>query len=321
MPFMKHPQAIVESAQVGEGTRVWAFAHVLPGAVVGKDCNICDHVFIENHVTVGDRVTIKSGVQLWDGVHVEDDVFIGPNVTFTNDPFPRSKQHLCAYPETWVRRGASIGANATILPGITIGAGAMVGAGSVVTRSVPSHAVVFGNPARIQRYVTSTPGAAAPTRVAGPERPPASAIDGVALIEVPLVEDLRGNLVAREVGKGLPFAPARCFLVFDVKSKEVRGEHAHRQCDQLLVCVRGSVMAVCDDGRTRQEFRLEDPTTGLLVPAMVWGTQYRYTPDAMLLVFASRAYEPDDYIRDYDQFLIERKRYEAQRATINSPRA
>jgi UDP-2-acetamido-3-amino-2,3-dideoxy-glucuronate N-acetyltransferase len=318
---MKHPQAIVETSQIGEGTRVWAFAHVLPGAVIGKDCNICDHVFIENVVTVGDRVTIKSGVQLWDGVHLEDDVFIGPNVTFTNDPFPRSRQHLGAYPETWVRRGASIGANATILPGVTVGAGAMVGAGSLVTRSVPSYAVVFGNPARIQRYVTSAPDQSAAALPPARERPQRIDVDGVALHDVPLIEDLRGNLVAREVGKGLPFTPLRCFLIFDVKSKEVRGEHAHRQCDQLLVCVRGSVMAVCDDGRTRQEFRLEDPTTGLLIPAMVWGTQYRYTPDAMLLVFASRAYEPGDYIRDYDQFLVERKRFEDKRSTTGTSRA
>jgi acetyltransferase-like isoleucine patch superfamily enzyme len=315
---MKHPQSIVETVNVGEGTRIWAFAHVLPGAVIGNDCNICDHVFIENQVTVGDRVTIKSGVQLWDGVHVEDDVFIGPNVTFTNDPFPRSKQHLGKYPDTWVRRGASIGANATILPGVTIGAGAMVGAGSVVTRSVPPFAVVVGNPARIQRYVTSAPGRDGPAKTLPPERSATIAVDGVALIDVPLIEDLRGNLVARQVGKGLPFTPQRCFLVFDVKSKEVRGEHAHRQCDQLLVCVRGSVMALCDDGHARQEFRLEDPTTGLLIPAMVWGTQYRYTPDAMLLVFASRVYEPDDYIRDYNQFLVERKRFEEKRAAVNS---
>lgn len=313
MPFMKHPQAIVETSQIGEGTRVWAFVHVLPGAVIGKDCNICDHVFIENQVTVGDRVTIKSGVQLWDGVHLEDDVFVGPNVTFTNDPFPRSKQHLASYPQIWVRRGASIGANATILPGVTIGAGAMVGAGAVVTRSVPPHAVVVGNPARIQRYVSSMPAGAAPPSPAASGRPAAITVDGVALVEVPLIRDLRGDLVAREIGKGFPFAPARCFLIFDVTSHEVRGEHAHRQCQQLLVCVRGSVVALCDDGHGRQEFRLDSPTTGLLLPAMVWGTQYRYTRDAMLLVFASRGYEPDDYIRDYDQFLIERKRYEEAR--------
>lgn len=126
---------------------------MLPGARIGADCNICSHVFIENKVIVGDRVTIKSGVQLWDGICIEDDVFIGPNVTFTNDPFPRSKQYPTVFPTTMVRTGASIGGGATILPGLTIGRGAMVGAGAVVTKSVPDSAVVVGNPARIVRYV------------------------------------------------------------------------------------------------------------------------------------------------------------------------
>ena len=148
MSYNKHPSAIVETENIGSGTRVWAFVHILPGAQIGTDCNLCDHVFIENDVVVGDRVTIKSGVQLWDGVRIEDDVFIGPNVTFTNDPFPRSKQYLEKYSKTLIQKGASIGANATILPGITVGQNAMVGAGSVVTKDVPAGAYVSGNPAR-----------------------------------------------------------------------------------------------------------------------------------------------------------------------------
>jgi UDP-2-acetamido-3-amino-2,3-dideoxy-glucuronate N-acetyltransferase len=144
-----HAQGICETSDVGEGTRVWAFAHVLAGAIIGSDCNICDHVFVENDVVVGDRVTVKSGVQLWDGLRVGDDVFIGPNATFTNDPFPRSKVYAHKIAVTRVEQGASIGANATILPGLTIGAHAMVGAGSVVTRDVPAGAIVLGNPARI----------------------------------------------------------------------------------------------------------------------------------------------------------------------------
>jgi UDP-2-acetamido-3-amino-2,3-dideoxy-glucuronate N-acetyltransferase len=313
MTFFQHPQALVESSNIGEGTRVWAFAHVLPGAVIGRDCNICDHVFIENQVVVGDRVTVKCGVQLWDGVSIEDDVFIGPNATFINDPFPRSKQHPEHYSQTLIRKGASIGANATILSGITVGAGAMVGAGAVVTRSVPPHAVVVGNPARITRYVTAAPGAATPQlpAVTGPAT--GVAVDGVELLRVPLIEDMRGNLIAREVSKGLPFVPQRCFFVFDVPSKEVRGEHAHRQCAQLLVCLRGSVAVVCDDGQHRQEILLDDPAVGLHLPPMVWGTQYKYSSDALLMVFASRPYEAADYIRDYDQFIAERKQHDGKR--------
>jgi acetyltransferase-like isoleucine patch superfamily enzyme len=152
MNYFKHSHALVESQQIGENTRIWAFAHVLPNARIGADCNICDHVFIENDVIIGDRVTIKCGVQVWDGVRLEDDVMVGPNATFTNDMFPRSKQPFELRP-TLVKRGASIGANSTILCGITIGEEAMVGAGAVVTKDVPDRAVVVGNPASIIRYL------------------------------------------------------------------------------------------------------------------------------------------------------------------------
>lgn len=146
-----HTLSEVQSSCVGPNTKVWQFVIILPDARIGADCNVCSHVLIENDVIIGDRVTVKSGVQLWDGLRVEDDVFIGPNVTFTNDPFPRSKQYPSAFPVTTVKAGASIGGGATILPGITIGRGAMVGAGAVVTKSVPDYAVVVGNPARVVR--------------------------------------------------------------------------------------------------------------------------------------------------------------------------
>jgi acetyltransferase-like isoleucine patch superfamily enzyme len=133
MEYFKHSQALVETQSIGIGTRIWAFVHVLPGAQIGADCNICDHVFIENDVVIGDRVTIKCGVQIWDGLRIEDDVFIGPNATFTNDLFPRSKQYPEQFARTVIHKGASIGANATILAGNSIGQSAMVGAGAVVT--------------------------------------------------------------------------------------------------------------------------------------------------------------------------------------------
>ena len=145
-----HDNAIIDKgATIGARTNVWAFTHILKNARIGEDCNICDQVFIENEVVVGNRVTIKSGVQLWDGVEIEDDVFIGPNATFTNDRFPRSKFHLKSFPKTIIKMGASVGANATLLPGLTVGEKSMIGAGSVVTRDVPSNVVVAGNPARI----------------------------------------------------------------------------------------------------------------------------------------------------------------------------
>jgi UDP-2-acetamido-3-amino-2,3-dideoxy-glucuronate N-acetyltransferase len=146
-PFI-HSHALVESEQIGPGTRIWAFAHVMPGAVIGADCNICDHTYIDEDVVIGDRVTVKAGVYVIDGMRVGDDVFIGPLASFTNDPFPRSRQPFeCT--STVIGRGASIGASAVFLPGVSVGEGAMVGAGSVVTKDVPAFTVVVGNPARV----------------------------------------------------------------------------------------------------------------------------------------------------------------------------
>lgn len=150
---MIHKFSDVQTSTIGSETRVWQYVVILPGANIGNYCNICSHCLIENDVRLGDRVTIKSGVQIWDGISIEDDVFIGPNVTFCNDKFPRSQMYQNDLPRTVIKAKASIGANATILPGIIIGEGAMIGAGSVVTKDVPNNAVVVGNPARILRLI------------------------------------------------------------------------------------------------------------------------------------------------------------------------
>lgn len=150
-PFI-HPQSIVETDRIGPETRVWAFVHILKGAVIGRNCNICDLCFIEGNVVLGNCVTVKSGVHLWNGLRVDDNVFLGPNVALTNDLRPRSKHYGEAL-ITRIHKGASIGANATLLPGIEIGCHAMVGAGSVVTRSVPNFGLCFGNPARLHGHV------------------------------------------------------------------------------------------------------------------------------------------------------------------------
>lgn len=149
-----HQTADVQSVQIGDGTKIWQYCVVFPEAVIGSDCNICAHVLIENDVTVGDRVTVKSGVQLWDGVYVEDDVFIGPNATFTNDLTPRSKHYPQTFARTIVEKGASIGANSTIIAGHTIGKYALIGAGSVVTKDIPANTVWYGNPIQQKGYIT-----------------------------------------------------------------------------------------------------------------------------------------------------------------------
>ncbi len=150
---MIHPTAEVQTSHIGVQTLVWQYCVILKEAVIGCNCNINCHVFIENDVIIGNNVTIKPGVQLWDGVRLEDDVFIGPNVTFTNDLLPRSKRYPDLFLHTTVRKGASIGANATIIGGITIGQYAMIGAGSVVTKSVPEYSIWYGNPAVFKGYI------------------------------------------------------------------------------------------------------------------------------------------------------------------------
>lgn len=151
--YFIHPQALVETKTIGEKSKIWAFVHILQGAAIGKNANICDHCFIESKVIIGDNVTMKSGVYLWDGITIEDNVFIGPAAAFTNDLHPRSKNTKYHQLQTLIKHGASIGANATILPGITIGAYAMVGAGAVVTKNVPDYTLVYGNPAEIKSYM------------------------------------------------------------------------------------------------------------------------------------------------------------------------
>lgn len=303
--YFVHSHALCESESIGKGTRVWAFAHILPKARLGEDCNICDHVFIENDVIIGNRVTVKCGVQIWDGIEIEDDVFIGPNATFTNDRFPRSKVYPDEFSRTIIRQGASLGANCTILPGITIERNAMIGAGAVVTRSVPPNAIVVGNPAKIIGYVNAKPESARkhlnePGAKLGAG---ASKVAGVSLHFLPEVTDMRGNLSVGEFERQIPFKAQRYFLVYDVPTAETRGEHAHRECHQFLLAIKGTVHVVADDGTNREEFILDKPNVGLHLPPMTWGIQYRYSSDAVLLVFASHYYDSADYIRKYDEFI------------------
>lgn len=339
--FSRHPESLVEAtAEIGPRTRIWAFAHVLAGAKIGADCNICDQTFIEGGARIGDRVTLKCGVQVWEGVTLEDDVFVGPNATFTNDPFPRSRRRPAQFAKTVVRKRASIGANATILPGITIGADAMVGAGAVVTSDVPPRAIVMGNPAAVTGYVdarehTNTdarlgfipqpeeqrmPGAGVvrdpirflskprsrPTDLSDPKANAAtSLVGGASLVKLPRISDPRGQLSYAEIEQLLPFRVARYFLVFGVPNRKVRGEHAHRTLQQFLVCVHGSCSVRLFDGTQGEEVLLNRPEMGLFVPPMVWATQYKYSADAVLMVLASEVYNEDDYIRDLDQYLAE----------------
>lgn len=304
--FFTHPQGICESENVGSKTRIWAFSHILPGAKIGKNCNINDHVFIENDVVLGNNVTVKCGVQLWDGLKVEDNVFIGPNATFTNDMYPRSKQYPDKFLVTIIEKGASIGANATILPGLTIGQNAMVGAGAVVTKDVPPNAIVIGNPARLCGYNCSNllkNSQIQKTDIENLTKDTISILDDVTLHKLSLHSDLRGNLIAGEVSSQIPFTPKRFFIINNVPSTKVRGEHAHINCQQFLVCVTGSVNVLVDNGTNRTQVTLSSPDYGLYIPKMIWGTQYNYSSDAILVCFASHKYDGNDYIRKYSSYL------------------
>jgi acetyltransferase-like isoleucine patch superfamily enzyme len=306
---MIHKLSDVASEAIGEGTTIWQYVVILAKARIGSHCNICSHVFIENDVVVGDRVTIKCGVQLWDGIRVGNDVFIGPNATFTNDLYPRSKQYPEKFLETTIEDGASIGAGAVILPGVRIGRQALIGAGATVSRSVPPRAIVVGNPARIIGYTdTEKKSASVLAQSDGTSQFASgtvmqSIVKGVTLHKFPFIPDMRGNLSVGEFEKTIPFTPKRYFLVFDVPSEKTRGEHAHRVCKQFLVCVKGRCSVVVDDGSNRQEFLLDRPDLGLYLPPMTWGIQYLYSADAVLLVFASEHYDNSDYIRDYAEFI------------------
>lgn len=306
-----HPSAEVYSKHIGADVKVSQFSVILENAKIGAKVSISSHCFVENDVLIGDRVVIKSGVQILDGVSIGDDVVIGPNVTFANNSV--EPKPLQTNPVTTVLEdGVSIGGGATLLAGVVIGKGALVAAGSVVTKSVPAYTIVKGNPARVSGYVdrmsqqdgdkvvTLSKVSNVPLR--GDQEVVSLGAGDAVVQRLKFVSDMRGNLSVSEFPSDIPFTPKRYFLVFDVPNQEVRGSHAHKECKQFLICVRGSVNVMVDDGKVRSEVVLDSPDLGVYIPPLVWGTQYRYSEDAVLLVFASHPYDAADYIRDYQEF-------------------
>lgn len=307
--------ADVKSNSIGEMTTIWQYSVVLPGAKIGSNVEIYAHCFIENDVIIGDRVTIKSGVHIRDGVRLEDDVHIEPNVTFSNVALPIPNDHHRVSALTVVEKGAVIGGGAVLLTGLTVGQGSIVSAGAIVTKSVPPYAIVDGSPARIVGYVdsatTSNYGKSIDPLTTDPlvEGVKSVGVGSVALHRLKVVQDMRGDLSVGEFSREIPFEPKRYFTVFNVPSEETRGEHAHHQCQQFLICIKGSCAVVVDDGISRCEIPLTSPGVGLYLPPLTWGIQYKYSNDAILLVFASDYYEAEDYIRSYTEFLkITKKR-------------
>jgi acetyltransferase-like isoleucine patch superfamily enzyme len=298
------PSARFEGEDVGAGSRVLAYARVGRGVRIGRNCAIHDHAVLVGDVTLEDDVAVQLGAQLLGSVHLEQGVTVGAGALVGAGSLDGESS------KSIVHRFASIGVNATVLPGVVIGRRAVVEPGSVVTQNVPANAVVSGNPATIVSYVDTgvdeTPSEILTTAVL-PADISNTRVRGVTLHGLTHARDLRGSLTAGEFA-ALPFAPRRFFTVYDVPSESVRGAHAHRECSQFVVCLAGSVSCLVDDGTTRDEVHLANPAIGLHIPPMIWGTQWRYTRDALMLVLASNPYDPDDYIRDYEEFLEELRR-------------
>jgi len=294
-----HETSDVQTSNIGKDSKIWQYCVVLPGAVVGSNANICAGVFIENDVIVGNNVTIKPGVQLWDGIRISDDVFIGPNATFTNDKYPRSKKRPDKFSITMVCAGASVGANATLLPGVTIGENALVAAGAVVTKDVPPFAIVAGNPAKIISYTYLPSNFESEEDKANKEE---SCLRNDGYFTFRTHSDIRGSLTAADFDSQVPFMPKRYFLVYGVPSEQVRGQHAHYECHEFFVCVTGRCRVVLDDGKERIEYLLDKKNSGVYIPPKTWREHYDYSDDAVALVFASEFYDPKDYIRDYNEF-------------------
>lgn len=251
---------------------------ISPQTIFGVHVQIAAGIITSGHCEIGDNCRIDTGVVL--------------------DP---SDDNAKIVLEASVR----VMASATIAGHVRVARGALVHPGAVVTRDVPPHAIVSGNPAQIIGYTTTSADIPRPltTSPPGVQGQTVTKVRGVTLYQLPKVLDLRGNLSVGEFGRTLPFEARRYFMVFDVPNAEVRGEHAHRTCHQFLICAHGTCSVVADDGHFREEFKLDDPSIGLHLPPLTWGVQYKYSHDAVLLVFASEFYDSNEYIRSYDEFI------------------
>lgn len=284
-------------------------AHVHDGASLADDVQLGDFVVVYAGAEIGARARVRGFTQVWPGVRLLDGVELGPGVTIEA---PEGD----AASEVVIGTGARIGAGALICRGVRIGQHAEVVAGATVSQSVPPYAIVAGSPARVVNYVQQ-PGRAAPAgwqqMAVRPDKPSTVrlGVGDVTLHRFKYVCDPRGDLSVGEFMRDIPFAPKRYFLVMNVPNDKTRGEHAHYRCHQFLVCVKGSCSIVVDDMASRCEVLLDAPDLGLYLPPMTWGIQYKYSSDAVMMVFASDYYEADDYIRDYDEFIAAKRRIAA----------
>lgn len=302
-----HSSAICESLPASGDIEVGAFSRIEAGARIAASCIIEDHVTIEAGAVLGTGCVVARGAYICGQSILEDNVYIGPHAVLTNRRFPRASLLPAeTIQPIRIEQGCSIGAGAVILPGLRLGRSSMVGAGAVVTLNVPPYAVVVGNPGRIVGYDRQS-GVHMTTRTPEPQLHSQTAagdtIAGVRLFRLRSYRDARGSLIPVELDRDLPFRPARIFLVYGAADTRIRGEHAHRECHQILVCMHGSVRVFVDNGSARHEFTLQSPEEALWLKPGIWASQHHFSPDARLLVYASHGYDDNDYIRDYELFL------------------
>jgi UDP-2-acetamido-3-amino-2,3-dideoxy-glucuronate N-acetyltransferase len=298
MNYTKNESSRIENSIVDSSCALGVGAIIRNGVKLGKNCVVGDYTVLDGAVTVADSCIIAPHCYLSGPASIESGVRFGANATLSS----------CNDQPVTVRQSAVIGAHSTIVGPLVISERAVIDPGSVVTKNVPANVVVAGNPARIVRYHQSQSTVAHHLEPAAPGTTTATTVRGVNIHHLPMIEDLRGNLSFGEARQHVPFDIKRYFLTFDVVSEEARGEHAHRSLQQFLICVHGRVHIVADDGTTWEEIVLHRPSVAVYLPPMVWGLQYRFTADAVLLVLCSEAYDPEGYIRSYAEFLELAKR-------------
>lgn len=284
-------------SNIHPSSRIDANVHIDPQAQIGPNCHL------QGSITIDAGTVLKGGITLIGDIVVGRNSVLEPGVCIAS---PKPGQSLDT---ALVRLGSDVhvGAGAILLSGVSIGDHAWIEPGTVVLRHIPTHAIVGGNPATISGYMDDSAyqGRIASTVISQADTPGVqpSLVQGVTVHRYARIRDLRGDLSIGEFERNVPFQPKRYFIVYDVPSTETRGEHAHIKCHQFLICVAGKVSVVVDDGARREEVLLDRPNIGLLIPAGVWGIQYKYSANGVLLVFASEYYDASDYIRNYDDFL------------------
>jgi acetyltransferase-like isoleucine patch superfamily enzyme len=299
---MVHPSAVVEDgAAIGAGAKVGPHAHVERAAVVEPGAQLGANTVVRSGAHIGTAALLGPGVFVDRGCTIGADARIGPSAALLSSPTASGVRK--SEPSS-VADDVAIGANATVLAGVCVAAHAVVGPGAVVEHDVPPYAIAEGVPAHIVGYRSSAHHHAE-------RRLRASELDddlfpaklGRATLRLhPRVDDLRGSLSFAEIGSGLPFEPKRYFTVFGVPSREVRGEHAHRELEEVLICVHGECTVMVNDGVERAEVVLDRPDVSLHLPSMVWTAQFAYSSDAVLLALCFDVYDAGDYIRSYDEF-------------------